>query len=83
MPKSEKPPKYSGETNAQGLTDDPEEWADRFELAAEVNGWDTDAMKIKRLCFYLTGEASVWFDVNRHWILRPDTRWEDVKKGFL
>jgi hypothetical protein len=62
MPKSEKPPKYSGETNAQGLTDDPEEWADRFELAAEVNGWDTDAMKNKRLCSlgrHLCGSMSI------------------------
>jgi hypothetical protein len=83
MPKNEKPPTYSGETNAQGLADDPEAWIRRFELASTINEWDTDAAKNSRVGFYLTGEASVWYDLNSNWILTAGTQWNDVKREFL
>src|SRR4051794_11725269 len=83
MGKQEKPLAYSGETNEYGHADDPEAWIRRFELAARINEWDTDAAKSSRLGFYLTGEAAVWYDINHHWVEDPDTDWEDVKREFL
>ena len=44
-----------------GQEQDWSEWIDHFENVAMVNGWDTDAVKLKWLKVRLTGKAQTAF----------------------
>ncbi|RWS28096.1 hypothetical protein B4U80_07539, partial [Leptotrombidium deliense] len=55
------------------------EFLEKFETAAETNGWSAKA-KLKKLEGALIGSAKDWFDVN---IKDKNLQWKDVKQHML
>ena len=65
MARYERPPTFNGDQ-------DPEEWLEDFESAAQLNGWAA-AAKLANFGLFLAGPAKKWFRNTR----QPDS-WADV-----
>lgn len=51
-------------------------WLDEFESEAEAAGWDTDAIKLRKVKIFLRESAKAWFDANNF------NRWVDFTENF-
>jgi len=77
MARYERPPTFNGDQ-------DPEEWLEGFESAAQLNGWAA-AARLANFGLFLAGPAKKWFKNTRHpaaWLDTPAVDGAEVIVGM-
>ena len=59
------PRPFSGEANAYGQIEDPAAWLEHYEDVCIMNGWMTDADKIRNVSITFTGEAETFYSISK------------------
>ena len=66
---------FSGEADAYGWIEDPAAWLDHYEDICSMNGWMTDADRIRNVSIAFTGEAETFYQLDKARFRAPTFTW--------
>ena len=74
---------FSGKADAYGWIKDPAAWLDHYEDICSMNGWMTDADRIRNISIAFTGEAETFYQLDKARFCAPTFTWPQFQSHLI